>query len=131
MLDPIRWLRNSRPAAAQTVLAIPLAAPRGNLNEPALLGATQAPARTAPPPFSASLASCDGCWLAWGEQLVRGAAWPAMGFWRLAELLVRRAEQFGWRAEFCVRRAECFARVTGLFARRAELGARQMPQDGA
>ncbi len=75
MLDPIRWLRNSRPAAAQTVLAIPLAAPRGNLIESPLLGTTQAPVRTAPPPFSASLVACDGCLLAW----VGALGWQSSG----------------------------------------------------
>jgi hypothetical protein len=58
VLSSIRWLRNSRPAAAQTVLAIPLPAARGNLIELALLGTTQAPAHTPPPPFSASLVAC-------------------------------------------------------------------------
>ena len=62
MLDSLRWLRNSPLAGAQTVLAIPLPPARGNLREPALLGTTQAPARTPPLPLFASLVACDG----WG-----------------------------------------------------------------
>ena len=73
-------------------------AARAHLAAP-LLGTTQAPARTPPPPISASLVACDGFVRAWVGSLDRGAAWPAMGFWRLAELFGCCAESFGWRAE--------------------------------
>jgi len=66
----------------------------------ALLGTTQAPARTPPSPLFASLVAGDGWVRAWVGWLDQGAAWPAMGFGWLAELLGWCAESFGWRAAF-------------------------------
>ena len=65
----------------------------------ALLGTTQAPARTPPSPLFASLVACDGFVRARVEWLDRSAAWPAMGVGWLAELFGWCAQSFGWRAE--------------------------------